>query len=125
MTTQQQKRTRIISVGGGKGGVGKSIVSCNLAVAMAQLGHKTVLADLDLGAANQHLLLGIDRPLPGIEALLSRGNEDVRESLTPTRTPNLQLLAGTGVAILLICTLSALVSLMKVVRLEPAIVFKG
>lgn len=96
MITQNEKRTRIISVGGGKGGVGKSIVSCNLAVAMAQLGHRTVLADLDLGAANQHLLLGIDRPLPGIEALLSRNNEDVRESLTPTATKNLSLLAGTG-----------------------------
>lgn len=99
MSTQNEKRTRIISVGGGKGGVGKSIVSCNLAVAMAQLGHRTVLADLDLGAANQHLLLGIDRPLPGIEALLSRQNDDVRESLTPTRTPNLSLLAGTGAVI--------------------------
>lgn len=96
LITQAEKRTRIISVGGGKGGVGKSIVSCNLAVALAQLGHRTVLADLDLGAANQHLLLGIDRPLPGIEALLSRGHEDVRASLTPTQVPNLSLLAGTG-----------------------------
>ena len=99
MIIDNKTRTRIISVGGGKGGVGKSIVSCNLAVAMAQLGKRTVLADLDLGAANQHLLLGIDRPLPGIEALLSRNNDDIRESLTPTRTPNLSLLAGTGAVV--------------------------
>jgi flagellar biosynthesis protein FlhG len=94
--SQQQARTRIISIGGGKGGVGKSIVSCNLAVAMAQLGHKTVLADLDLGAANQHLLLGIDRPRPGIDILMSRGGDDPREGLTPTRVPNLSLIAGSG-----------------------------
>ncbi|MDX2021195.1 MAG: P-loop NTPase [Deltaproteobacteria bacterium] len=99
MSTQIQKRTRIISVGGGKGGVGKSIVSCNMAVAMAQLGHKTVLADLDLGAANQHLLLGIDRPLPGIEALLSRTVDDARTGLTPTKIPGLSLLAGTGAVV--------------------------
>lgn len=89
-------RTRLISVGGGKGGVGKSIVACNLAVAMAQLGKRTVLADLDLGAANQHLLLGIDRPRPGLETLLSRTNDDAREGLTATKIPNLNLLAGTG-----------------------------
>ena len=53
---------RIITVGGGKGGVGKSIVSSNLAVAMAQNGSKVVLVDCDLGAANQHVLFGIDRP---------------------------------------------------------------
>lgn len=99
MNTQKEKRTRIISVGGGKGGVGKSIVSCNMAVAMAQLGHRTVLADLDLGAANQHLLLGIDRPLPGIEALLSRTVDDARTGLTPTRIPGLSLLAGTGAVV--------------------------
>lgn len=99
MGTYNEKRTRIISVGGGKGGVGKSIVSCNMAVAMAQLGHRTVLADLDLGAANQHLLLGIDRPLPGIEALLSRTTDDVRSGLTPTKIKGLSLLAGTGAVV--------------------------
>ena len=99
MGTQKQNRTRIISVGGGKGGVGKSIVSCNMAVAMAQLGHRTVLCDLDLGAANQHLLLGIDRPLPGIEALLSRTVDDARTGLTPTKIPGLSLLAGTGAVV--------------------------
>jgi len=99
LVTQNKNRTRIISVGGGKGGVGKSIVSCNMAVAMAQLGNRTVLADLDLGAANQHLLLGIDRPLPGIEALLSRTVDDARSGLTPTKIPGLSLLAGTGAVV--------------------------
>jgi flagellar biosynthesis protein FlhG len=94
--TPSPNRTRIISVGGGKGGVGKSLLACNLAVAMAQLGRRVVLADLDLGAANQHLLLGVDRPKPGIEALLSRDVTDPRAALNATPIANLSLLAGSG-----------------------------
>jgi flagellar biosynthesis protein FlhG len=86
----------VISIGGGKGGVGKSLVACNLAVACAQLGKRVVLADLDLGAANQHLLLGVARPRPGVQSLLDGEATDVRELLTPTSIPNLSLLSGTG-----------------------------
>lgn len=91
-----ERRTRIISVGGGKGGVGKSIVSGNLAVAFARMGHRVVLADLDLGTANQHLLLGVDTPRPGIGMLLDRAVADPRDALTETAIDNLWLLAGTG-----------------------------
>jgi len=58
---QQAARSCIITVGGGKGGVGKSIVALNLAAALAHDGHRVVIADMDLGAANQHLLLGLLR----------------------------------------------------------------
>jgi flagellar biosynthesis protein FlhG len=86
---------RLISIGGGKGGVGKSIVSSNLAAAMAQAGHRVVIADLDLGAANLHLLLGVQRPKPGLSILLSpEGN--LAEALSETKLPNLRLLAGAG-----------------------------
>jgi flagellar biosynthesis protein FlhG len=88
--------SRIISVGGGKGGVGKSIVALNLAATMAEMGKKVVLADMDLGAANLHLMLGIMRPKPGLQALLDKNADDPDEVLTPTSLPNLKLLAGTG-----------------------------
>jgi flagellar biosynthesis protein FlhG len=88
--------SRIISVGGGKGGVGKSIVALNLAATMADMGKKVVLADMDLGAANLHLLLGIMQPKAGLQALLDKNAEDPDEVLTPTALPNLKLLAGTG-----------------------------
>ena len=45
----------IISVGGAKGGVGKSALAANLAVGLALLGQEVVLADLDLGGADVHL----------------------------------------------------------------------
>src|SRR6476659_2547 len=45
---------RIIAVGGGKGGIGKTLVSSNMAIALAQLGHRVMLVDGDLGGANLH-----------------------------------------------------------------------
>jgi len=93
---KESKRTRIISVGGGKGGVGKSVLSSNLAVAIADMGYRTVLADVDLGTANQHLLLGVRNPKPGIQLLLSRDIDDVRDGLSETGIENLSLLAATG-----------------------------
>ena len=50
---------KVIAVTGGKGGVGKSNVSINLAVALCQLGHKVMLLDADLGLANVDIMLGI------------------------------------------------------------------
>ncbi|MBU0483118.1 MAG: AAA family ATPase [Proteobacteria bacterium] len=50
--------SKIIAVGGAKGGIGKSVFATNLAVFLAVKGYKTVIVDLDLGGANQHLYLG-------------------------------------------------------------------
>jgi len=51
--------TRIITVTSGKGGVGKTNVSVNLAITLANNGHKTCLFDADLGLANVNILLGL------------------------------------------------------------------
>ena len=90
---------RFITIGGGKGGVGKSLVASNLAMAMAQAGSRVVLVDCDLGAANQHVLFGIDRPKPGIQGLLDKKISSLDEGLTPTQHPNLHLVAGTGASV--------------------------
>ena len=50
---------QVIAVSGGKGGVGKSNVSVNLGIALAQMGRRVVLLDADLGLANIDVLLGI------------------------------------------------------------------
>ena len=50
---------RAIAVTGGKGGVGKTNVSVNLAVALAELGRKVMLMDADLGLANIDVVLGL------------------------------------------------------------------
>src|SRR5580658_9065765 len=50
----------VIAVGGGRGGVGKSLVSVNLAVYLAQLGKSVVLIDLDQGGSNLHAHFGLE-----------------------------------------------------------------
>ena len=46
-----------ISIGSGKGGAGKTMILCNLALLLAKKGKKVCLVDLDIGGADVHLLL--------------------------------------------------------------------
>ncbi|MGL4982796.1 MAG: MinD/ParA family protein [Treponemataceae bacterium] len=57
--TKQLRRTRIITVTSGKGGVGKTSLSVNLAIAYAQTGKKVILIDADLGLANVNVILNM------------------------------------------------------------------
>lgn len=50
---------KVLTVTGGKGGVGKTNVATNLAIALAQLGRRVMLLDADLGLANVDVLLGL------------------------------------------------------------------
>ena len=53
------KPVQVIAITGGKGGVGKTNVSVNLGVALAQCGRRVMLLDADLGLANVDVLLGL------------------------------------------------------------------
>lgn len=57
------RSARIVAVGGGKGGVGKTLVATNLALALAGRGQRVLLVDADLGGANVHTVLGVPPPL--------------------------------------------------------------
>ena len=55
----ETESARAICVASGKGGTGKSILACNLAVLRAGRGERVLLVDFDAGLANAHLLLGL------------------------------------------------------------------
>ena len=80
------------SVAGGKGGVGKSIVSALTAIALAQRDSKVVLVDADFGGANQREIFGVTRPVKNIWQILNNRSEDIDNFLIPSQVGNLQLL---------------------------------
>ena len=85
---------RVLAVGGGKGGVGKSLISTNLAVSLAKAGARVVMLDADLGAPNLHTMFGIMRPDRTVEDFLSGRNASLDEVALPTPVANLRIIAG-------------------------------
>ena len=87
----------IVSVGSGKGGVGKSVMAANLALLLAKQGKRTVLADLDVGGADVHILFGMLRPSLTLTDFIERRVERLDAVLQPVSAhPLLQLIPGTG-----------------------------
>ena len=69
----EKKRTaRVITVTSGKGGVGKTSFSVNLAIQLHRLGKRVVVLDADFGLANIEIMLGI-RPKYNLADLMFRG----------------------------------------------------
>jgi len=87
------RRRRIVAVGGGKGGIGKSLVSANLGIALARAGHRVTLVDVDLGGANLHTCLGINQPQGTLSDVLTRGTR-LETLAAPTGIENLSLVSG-------------------------------
>lgn len=58
-TGSSDKKTRIIAVASGKGGVGKTNIATNLAIAYSKIGKKVIVLDADLGLANVNVVMGI------------------------------------------------------------------
>lgn len=85
--------SQIIPVASGKGGVGKSLLSANLAIALGQQGKKVILVDLDLGASNLHLVIG---QKPGAASLGSWFTEksDFKDIIQQTDYQNVSFIAG-------------------------------
>src|SRR5580704_10389604 len=93
---------KVIAVGGGRGGAGKSLVASNLAVYFAQLGRPVILVDCDPTGANIHCHFGVlaaasqpERETKGAPA----AENDLSRALVPTSVPGLRLLPANHDAI--------------------------
>lgn len=93
---KKESTPTIWAVGGGKGGVGKSILSSLLAFWLARLGNRTILMDLDLGGANLHTLMGIRMPPRGLNDFMSGKYGSLEETCMDTDLDNLRLICGSS-----------------------------
>lgn len=90
----QTHRPKIWAIGGGKGGVGKSLVSILLATELAKIGQSTILIDCDLGGANLHTMMGIKTPVRTLNDFVTRKYDSMEEICIRTSVQNLQLICG-------------------------------
>ncbi|NIZ19850.1 P-loop NTPase [Entomospira culicis] len=86
----------IIPVASGKGGVGKSTLSTNIAITLAKKGKQVVLVDLDLGAGNLHITLGVKGISHGVGTFLVSPQMDINDLVMRTEYDKLFFLAGDG-----------------------------
>lgn len=79
---EHRKRARRIAIVSGKGGVGKTIITANVAASLALFGRKILVIDADLGLANLDIILGVEPKLTIFDAL--RGGKPLDEIICPT-----------------------------------------
>ncbi len=91
---RHRKMKRIYSIGGGKGGSGKSFIAASLGGLLAKQGKKVVLIDLDLGASNLHTLLGQKITQRGLDAFIDKTTGRLEDVALPTTIPNLHLISS-------------------------------
>ena len=88
------RRKEIWAIGGGKGGIGKSLITGNIGISLARLKKKVLLVDADLGGANLHTTLGIGVPQTTLSDFLNRRAETIQDVIIPSEIKNLSLISG-------------------------------
>ncbi len=93
-SSRKGRARRIVAVGGGKGGIGKSMVAANLGIALAQRGAQVILVDADLGGANLHTCLGVPQPQVSLSDFVERKVERIEDIVVDTGIERLRLVSG-------------------------------
>lgn len=88
---ENTKRTRVITVSSGKGGVGKTNFAVNMGIAFSKLGKKVIVMDADLGLANVNVCLGII-PKYNLFHLIKR-QKTIKDIIIDTKY-GIQIIAG-------------------------------
>lgn len=86
---------RVISVGGGKGGVGKSFLVANTAACLARAGHSVIAVDADLEGANLHTCLGAPTPIASLADFVAQREDDLGKLIFDTPISGVRMIAGT------------------------------
>lgn len=86
----------IWAVGGGKGGVGKSIISTLIAFWLSRTGKPTVLVDTDLGGANVHTLMKIKSASRTLNDFIGKKYSTLDDICIDSGVENLRLIIGAG-----------------------------
>jgi flagellar biosynthesis protein FlhG len=90
---------RSIAIGGGKGGIGKSLVAVTLGIELVRRGMRVVLVDCDLGGANLHSFLGMEYPKETLSDFVLRRVENLSQLVITTPVAGLGLISGARNAI--------------------------
>lgn len=85
---------KLWSIGGGKGGIGKSIFTLGLGISLARMGHKIVVVDSDLGGANLHTLMGVRYPPHSLEDFFLRKVQRLEDIIIETGVKGIGLICG-------------------------------
>lgn len=93
------KNTVVLPVGGGKGGIGKSVVTANLGLALARLDHRVIVVDADLGGSDLHNLLGQDNDQMGLGEVLIGKDLEVDQVVHPVLEPRLRFVPGDALVV--------------------------
>jgi flagellar biosynthesis protein FlhG len=75
-------QARVVAIASGKGGVGKTNLAANFALALGRLGVRVLAVDADLGLANLDIVLGLAPPHTSVDLL--RGDLDIEDVLVPS-----------------------------------------
>ncbi len=85
---------KLWAIGGGKGGIGKSVFTLGLAISLARLGKKLILVDADLGGANLHTLMGVRYPSHTLEDFLLKRVSRLEDIIIDTQIEGIGLICG-------------------------------
>ena len=92
----KKKEIRALSVGGGKGGIGKSCFAANMGMALARRGREVVLVDTDIEGPNLHTFVGINYPKQTLDDYLKSRVKSIDEIVLATPVPHLRLISSAG-----------------------------
>lgn len=92
-------RPVVLPIAGGKGGIGKSVLAANLALALARLDKRVILIDADLGGSDLHNILGLTNDRPGLGEVLTGRDLAITDVIAPLTEPRLAFCPGDAMVV--------------------------